>query len=150
MTAEAKKDGASDGFESNPLVFVDDAFQFNQDLLNRRIQHFQQSLTVDTSPIFFDRGIPDVLAYMHFFDQPYPNEFVEACKVHKYDTIFITPPWKEIYVSDNERLETYEEAEEIHNALFQTYTRFGYAPIIVPKKPIDERVNHVLETLNPV
>ena len=76
----------------------------------------------------FDRGIPDVLAYMDFFNQEYGEEFITACQDNRYNIIFIAPPWEEIYVSDNERLETYKEAQEIHHALMGTYTRFGYKP----------------------
>lgn len=150
MTSKAKKTGESDTFVSNPLVFVDDALQFNKDLLNGRAEHFKNSLDIDTPISFFDRGIPDVLAYMDFFKQPYSKEFIMACENNRYNSIFIAPPWEEIYVSDNERLETFDEAEKIHDALIDTYTRFGYNPIIVPKKSILERISFILETLNPV
>ncbi len=149
MTSNAKKEGEPNSFVSNPLVFVDDAFQFNKDLLKGRTQHYKDFLKLNFPLSFFDRGIPDVLAYMDFFDQSYGKEFIAACEDHRYDTIFIVPPWREIYVSDNERLETYEEAEKIHEALMNTYTRFGYNPILVPKHPVPERVSHILETLNP-
>ncbi|MGX1930464.1 AAA family ATPase [Flagellimonas sp. 2504JD4-2] len=148
MTSKAKKEGNPENMVSNPLVFVDDALQFNKDLLYGRAAHFKESLN-SVAPInIFDRGIPDVLAYMDFFDQEYGPEFITACENHKYDAIFIAPPWKEIYISDNERLETFDEAQKIHDALMHTYTQFGYNPIIIPKKPIPDRVSFVLETLN--
>ncbi|SNY99707.1 AAA family ATPase [Flagellimonas pacifica] len=150
MTSKAKKEGDPAGLVSNPLVFVDDAMQFNKDLLYGRAAHFQESLTSKALVSVFDRGIPDVLAYMDFFGQEYGEEFINCCQNNRYNTIFITPPWKEIYVSDNERLETYEEAQKIHHALMDTYTRFGYDPILVPKNPVPERVAFILETLNQV
>ncbi len=148
MTSKAKKEGASDNFVSNPLVFVDDALQFNKDLLSGRTQHFKKAMDMDVPVSFFDRGIPDVLAYMDFFEQEYDNEFIVPCKENRYDAIFIAPPWKEIYISDNERLETFEEAEKIHDALINTYIRFGYNPILVPKNTVSERIAFVLATLN--
>ncbi|WP_422351277.1 AAA family ATPase [Flagellimonas sp.] len=147
MTSSAKMEGEPDSFVSNPLVFVDDALQFNKDLLYGRTKHYIDSLDLKVPISFFDRGIPDVLAYMDFFDQSYDKEFTDACENHLYDAIFIVPPWKEIYVSDNERLETYEEAEKIHDALMDTYTRFGYDPILVPKDPVDARVDFILDNL---
>jgi len=147
MTSKAKKEGNPDGMVSNPLVFVHDALQFNKDLLNGRIAHFKESLDYDAPVSVFDRGIPDVLAYMDFFDQEYGGEFVAACQNNRYDSIFIASPWEEIYVSDNERLETYGEAEKIHDALMNTYTKFGYTPIFIPKNPVPERVAFVLEAL---
>ncbi len=149
MTSNAKKEGEAEAFVSNPLVFVEDALQFNKDLLSGRVQHYKNSLELDVPFSFFDRGVPDVLAYMDFFDQTYQEEFISACEDHRYDSIFIVPPWQEIYISDNERLETFDEAEKIHEALVNTYTRFGYDPIIVPKNPVSDRIAFVLETLNP-
>lgn len=150
MTSKAKLEGEADTFASNPLVFVDDAFQFNKDLLQGRTKHYENSKELNTSISFFDRGIPDVLAYMDFFDQTYGDEFIEACENHRYDSIFIVPPWKEIYVSDNERLESFDEAERIHDALMDTYSRFGYDPILVPKNPVPKRVSFILDKLKPV
>jgi len=147
MTSKAKKEGPSDEFISNPLVFVEDALQFNKDLLHGRTQHYHKALKTNVPISFFDRGIPDVLAYMDFFGQSYDQEFITPCQVHRYDSVFIVPPWKEIYVSDNERLETFEEAENIHHALMNTYAQFGYDPIEVPKDAIPKRIDFILETL---
>lgn len=150
MTSNAKKESDSEAFVSNPLVFVEDALQFNKDLLSGRAQHYKNSLELNVPVSFFDRGIPDVLAYMDFFEQPYDEEFISACDNHRYDHIFVVPPWQQIYVSDNERLETFGEAEKIHEALINTYTKFGYDPIIVPKKPVPDRIGFILDTLNPI
>lgn len=147
MTSKAKKEGEPNSFVSNPLVFVDDAHEFNKNLLLGRKEHYINSLDLKVPISFFDRGIPDVLAYMDFFDQSYGEDFTSVAANHRYDTIFIVPPWKDIYVSDNERLETYEEAENLHDALMSTYTRFGYSPILVPKNPVPERIAFILDTL---
>lgn len=148
MTSKAKMQGDAKDFVSNPLVFVEDAMQFNRDLLQGRASHFKKSLDANVPISFFDRGIPDVLAYMDFFGQSYGQDFIEPCQMHRYDTIFIVPPWEDIYVSDNERLETFEEAENIHHALMNTYTQFGYDPILVPKDAVSQRITFILETLN--
>ena len=150
MTSKAKEEGNGDIFVSNPLVFVEDAHQFNMDLLLGRTAHYKQSLKTDVPISFFDRGIPDVLAYMDFFGQAYDDEFMAYCEIHRYDSVFIVPPWKEIYISDNERLETYEEAEKIHLALMATYTQFGYTPIEVTKDEVHKRIDFILETLNTI
>ncbi|WP_298998413.1 AAA family ATPase [Flagellimonas sp. S174] len=148
MTSKAKKEGKTDSFTSNPLVFVDDALQFNKDLLHGRAEHYKKSLSFSEPIIFFDRGIPDVLAYMDFFNQSYNKEFTNTCEQNPYDHIFLLPPWQEIYVSDNERLESYEEAQKIDDALRNTYTGFGYNPMLVPKKPVSERIDFILKKLN--
>ncbi|UJH67091.1 AAA family ATPase [Allomuricauda sp. SCSIO 65647] len=147
MTAAARNDKDSKEQVSNPLVFVKDPLKFNKDLLHGRIEHFEASTRLPTKVCFFDRGIPDVLAYMDFFNQEYPVEFEKACEKKKYDAILILPPWKEIYTSDNERLESYKEAEDIHKHLFDTYRRFGYDPIIVPKTSVANRLYFVTKAL---
>ncbi len=145
MTAKAKKVKTSLEQVSNPLVFVDDPMQFNKALIHGRKNHFDDSLKSDESVCFFDRGIPDVLAYMDYFKQVYPTTFEAISRSYRYDKIFILPPWKDIYTSDNERLETFQEAEELHLHLSATYKKFGYEPIMVPKASIAERTAFVLE-----
>ncbi len=148
MTSKAKSEGDATEFVSNPLVFVDDALQFNKDLLHGRAKHFDQSLDIEDPISFFDRGMPDVLAYMDFFGQPYGEEFMEPCRTKRYDHIFIVPPWREIYTEDAERFETFEEAEKIHHYLLDTYAKFGYRPLEVPKDTISNRVAFILKNLN--
>ncbi|MEM6893958.1 MAG: ATP-binding protein [Bacteroidota bacterium] len=148
MTSAAKKNtGTTKEMITNPLVFVEDAYQFNKNLLQGRVQHFQKSMELSNPVIFFDRGIPDVLAYMDFFDQPYGKDFTTACEQHQYDKIFMLPPWEAIYVSDNERLESFEEAIQIHEALEATYQRFGYKPIALPKDTVANRTDFIVRNL---
>ncbi|MEN1784953.1 MAG: ATP-binding protein [Bacteroidota bacterium] len=148
MTASARTTSTEKAQVSNPLVFVDDPLDFNQKILSGRTEHYQESLSENENLIFFDRGIPDVLAYMDFFKQSYPTSFESACKNHRYDAVLIMPPWEAIYVSDNERLESFEEASAIHQHLIQTYRRFGYDPLEVPKISVTQRVAFILKTLS--
>ncbi|MEL6916398.1 MAG: ATP-binding protein [Bacteroidota bacterium] len=148
MTLEAKKKGDAKTFVSNPIVSVNNPAEFNNTILEGRIQQFKDAYKVKGAYAFYDRGIPDVLAYMDFFDQSYAKPFITACKEHVYDTIFLLPPWEEIYVSDNERLESFEEALEVHKHLESTYTRFGYDITLVPKTTIEERFLFILKKLN--
>ncbi len=147
MTAKAKLDGTKKTPVSNPLAFVDDPLKFNQLLLQGRLSHFKEAQDLDTEVSFFDRGMPDVLAYMDYFEQSYGQDFINTCENHKYDAVFIMPPWKEIYVSDNERLETFDEAEKLHKNLMNTYKAFGYYPISVPKTSVSQRISFILNEL---
>lgn len=147
MTAQAKEKGTLKAPLSNPLAFVDDPFKFNQLLLQGRLTHFNEAEKLETEIAFFDRGMPDVLAYMDYFKQSYENDFSMLCQQNSYDAVFIMPPWKEIYVSDNERLETFTEAENLHKNLMNTYKSFGYTPISVPKTSVNERISFILKQL---
>jgi predicted ATPase len=57
------------------------------------------------------------------------------------------PPWKEIYTSDNERYESFEQAISIHHQLKKVYKEIGYEISIVPFGSISERTNYILDSL---
>ena len=98
--------------------------------------------------IFLDRGIPDILAYMDYAKQDYPEHYSEACKNYKYDHVFILSPWQEIYKSDNERYESFAQALEIHDFLLATYKTFDYHLHDVPFGPVAERTDFILKIAN--
>jgi len=146
MTKEQK--GEAVEFKSNPIVSVADPMAFNQTILEARIQQYQSVSKEEKEVVFFDRGIPDVLAYMDCFGQTYDATFTDACHVHRYNQVFLMPHWKEIHVSDNERFESFEESLKVHACLMHSYAELGYEVIIVPKASIQERVSFILNTLN--
>ena len=141
VTLQARKDGIEQLFLTKPLLF-------SKKLLESRKQQFLKASNETTNTVFLDRGLPDVLAYMDFIGDDYPHHFVEACNAHKYDYVFILAPWQEIYTSDNERYENFEQAIEIHHHLLKTYMRFGYQLIDVPFERIEKRSDFILEVLN--
>lgn len=95
---------------------------------------------------FFDRGIPDSLGYAEMEQLPVSEEMDRAGKELRYnDTVFILPPWEAIYRTDTERKQTWEEALRTFDKLKETYLKYGYNLVEVPKGPIEERVRFVLE-----
>lgn len=148
MTFEAKKNETSGSLVSNPLTFVADPFAFNKKILSGRTAQYNKSVNIKEPYVFFDRGIPDVLAYMDYFDQSYDREFEAVCEDNRYDKVIILPPWEKIYVSDNERMESFEEAIEIFDHLKQTYERYNYNPILVPTGSVAERISIILNAVN--
>ena len=141
VTLEAQKEGITQLFLEKPLLF-------SEKLLQGRLDQFNEAATIDSHQIFIDRGLPDVVAYMDYFNTDYPETFKETCAEHSYDKIFILPPWKEIYKSDNERYESFEEAEKISAYLYATYEKYGYEPIEVPKSSVEERTNFILNKIS--
>jgi predicted ATPase len=61
--------------------------------------------------------------------------------------VFLVPPWPEIFANDSERKHSFDEALAQYKTLPRTYERFGYAPVIVPKAPVDARADFILRTL---
>lgn len=96
---------------------------------------------------FYDRGIVDVIAYLK--RDKLPTDAIEPLVQHyKYASkVFVTPPWEDIYSTDNERREDFEAMNEIHNILVDLYKNFGYEVIEVPKGEAEERVNFILGQL---
>ncbi|MFS4415098.1 AAA family ATPase [Maribacter sp. 2307ULW6-5] len=139
MTLAAKKTVNRETALTNPLTFVKDPREFNQILLEAREADFHAAKNLEHPVVFYDRGIPDVLAYMDYFGQPYGIDFEGPAQQHRYDVVFLLPPWEAIYVQDNERMESYAEARAIHAALEAVYARLGYATIEVPLASVGER-----------
>ncbi|MFS4492070.1 AAA family ATPase [Maribacter sp. 2308TA10-17] len=147
MTLAKKAEESEVVFESNPIVSVTDPMAFNQMILNARVSQYESTLESTEKFVFFDRGIPDVLAYMDCFNQEYDESFTNACSLNRYDLIFLMPPWKEIHVVDNERFESYEESLRINECLERSYTDLGYNVQIVPKDTITNRVDFILDSV---
>lgn len=147
MTLAKKAEESDVVFESNPIVSVADPEAFNQMILDARVDQYKSTIESSHELVFFDRGIPDVLAYMDCFQQEYDESFENACIANKYDLIFLMPPWKEIHVVDNERFESYEESLRINECLANSYTSFGYDVQIVPKDTILNRVEFILDRI---
>lgn len=141
ITLQARKDGVEQLFLTEPLLF-------SEKLLEGRTKQFIDATNESVQVVFLDRGLPDVIAYMDYIGDTYPNHFVHTCETHKYDDIFILAPWQDIFISDSERYENFEEAIEIHKYLLETYKRFGYNLINVPFGSVESRVDFVLESLN--
>ncbi|WP_029904616.1 AAA family ATPase [Prevotella sp. 10(H)] len=98
----------------------------------------------------FDRGIPDTYGYevlMHFEMDEILKSAVEQYRYNM--TVFILPPWREIYETDNERKQDFQTAIDTYQIMIKIYKELGYNPVEVPLLPIKERADFVLEILNP-
>ncbi|WP_445731061.1 AAA family ATPase [Mariniflexile sp.] len=140
VTLNAKKEGIDQLFLTNPLLF-------SELLLEGRHQQYHDADNLNADIIFFDRGVPDVLAYMDFIGDTYPASFIETCNQAVYDTVFILKPWETIFTSDNERYENFEQALQIHDCLLNTYKNYNYQLIDVPFDTVENRSDYILKTL---
>lgn len=138
---DAQKEGIDQLFLTNPLLF-------SERLLKGRQNQYVKANTLKASPVFFDRGIPDILAYMDFIGNSYPQSFIDTCKASIYDAVFILKPWKAIYTKDNERYENFEQAQEIYKSLVNTYQTYNYKLIDVPFDTVEKRTDFILNTIN--
>ncbi|WP_452600940.1 AAA family ATPase [Pontimicrobium sp. MEBiC06410] len=140
ITLEARKDGIEQLFLTKPLLF-------SELLLKSRQQQFIDANKNNSEFVFLDRGIPDIVAYMDYIGDTYPDTFVKPCKEYKYDYVFILGPWQEIFTSDNERYENFEQAVEIHEHLLKTYKKYNYELRDVPFGSIETRADHIINVV---
>ena len=140
VTLNAREKGIEQLFLTKPLLF-------SELLLEGRINQFMEAEQVNNQLVFFDRGIPDVHAYMNYISIDYPSSYIHKSNLYRYEHVFLMPPWEEIYISDNERYENFEQALAIHNHLERTYKELNYPIIEVPTGTVEERTNFILDSL---
>ncbi|WP_452220925.1 AAA family ATPase [Lacinutrix salivirga] len=140
ITLEARQEGIEQLFLENPMAFSDK-------LLEARINQFKTAEASNNEFVFLDRGIPDITAYMDYIGDSYPTRFIEACENNLYDAVFILGPWQDIYKTDNERYESFEQAKQIHQHLLDTYKKYDYGLRDVPFGSIGARADHIINVV---
>lgn len=96
-------------------------------------------------PVFFDRGVPDVLGYLRLIGVPIPEHMQKAAAQFLYNqTVFIAPPWQEIFRKDVERKQDFDEAERTYESLFGTYKELGCQLVELPRIAVEGRVKFIL------
>jgi predicted ATPase len=96
--------------------------------------------------VFFDRGLLDAAAALqHLAGEPALATVGPAHRYHR--KIFLTPPWPEIYVTDDERRHGLDEAIAEYERLIELYPTLGYELAILPRTSVPERADFVLESL---
>ena len=141
VTLMARKNGIEQLFLKDPMLF-------SKMLLEGRVNQFKKASNLKNNIVFFDRGIPDVFAYMNYLGVEYPSIFIDQCNNNQYyNTIFLMPPWKDIYITDNERYESFEQSLAIYNHLKSAYKGLGYTIIEVPFGTAQERADFILKKI---
>ncbi len=141
ITNNAQDQGIDQLFLTEPLLF-------SQLLLEGREKQYLEADQSKAPMVFFDRGIPDIHAYLDYTKQDYPEVFISKSKQYRYTHIFLFNPWKEIYLTDNERYESFEDSQKINDYLIKSYQDLGYTIVEVPFGSIQERVEFIINSLN--
>lgn len=87
-------------------------------------------------------------AYLNYISMDYPEDYIEMGKTYRYDFVFLMPPWEDIYTTDNERYETFEQSLAIHNHLHRTYKSLGYRVVEVPHGTVEKRIQYILNVIH--
>jgi len=116
-------------------------------MLSRSIDSFIQHSTIKNL-LFFDRGIPDTYGYEVLIGLKTSDHLKEAVAKYRYNpTVFLLPPWKEIYETDGERKQDFNEAVETHKVMQHVYKESEYNTVDVPCLPVQERAGFILDIL---
>jgi len=121
---------------------------FKQLMHERSIDDYNRINDNYNEIFFFDRGILDTLSYARLIYSKITGEMENDAKYYRYNKkVFALPPWFEIYKTDNERKQTWEEAVQTYETIIKTYREYNYEILEVPKTPIDNRVEFILENI---
>jgi predicted ATPase len=93
---------------------------------------------------FFDRGVVDALG-MLLQCAVMPQSDIDAMlrRYPYHPTVFVFPPWEEIYRTDAERDQTFAESVRVFESVTAWYTRCGYRVHEVPTGNLADRVEFI-------
>ena len=119
-----------------------------QDMVGFTNLVFDQTVNALTVPItefsFVDRGLADNIAYLQLKNSSISPKFLNFdYKKYYHSTVFVLPIWEEIYKQDEQRLQSFQEAEKLQFLLVKTYKKLGFSIEPVPKYSISKRVQFI-------
>ena len=122
----------------------DDRAAFAELMLGWEMRSYREMMVHMGRPVFFDRGVPDVAAYLRLCGLAVPDHIDRAAKLLRYNRrVFIAPPWPEIFRQDAERKQGFAEAAATYQALVATYQDYGYELVSLPLASVAERLEAV-------
>ncbi len=124
-----------------------DPVSFAQEILSSDIEQYQDVASC-ADPMFFDRGVLDALYMLDAENALTQDEIAEYVQKFPYNSVvFLLPPWKEIYATDSERDQTFEESVEVFEGMKRWYSQWGYETLEVPLCNINERISFILQRI---
>jgi predicted ATPase len=97
---------------------------------------------------FFDRGILDTIAYARLIGLHFPDETYRQAVACRYNAkVFLAPPWPQIYETDSERKQSYEEAVVVDRVIREAYAEQGYEIIEIPQTAVAKRTDFILSRM---
>ncbi|MBN9551814.1 MAG: AAA family ATPase [Alphaproteobacteria bacterium] len=129
-----------------PALPWQDRALFAELMLSWELRSWHAARAGASGPAFFDRGVPDTIGYLRLCGLPVPDHVTSAAKKFRYARrVFVAPPWPEIFIQDEERKQTPDEAERTFRKVTGVYAELGYELVPLPLAPVEERVRFVLD-----
>jgi predicted ATPase len=121
-----------------------DAAAFGDLMRERGIADFRRMRKAD-EPVFFDRGIAELVGYWRLIGLPVPPRVAAAAEEYRSNPlVFLAPPWREIYRQDAERKQDWDEAVRTFELIREAYFEAGYRAIELPLDSVARRVSFIL------
>ncbi|MGC4045116.1 MAG: AAA family ATPase [Armatimonas sp.] len=121
----------------------ENALLFTELCAQKAIEFYDAAAKLD-GPIFFDRSPFDNYFGLKRHDMPIPvsvENAVTHCRYHRM--VFVTPPWEEIFVNDNERRHSFAEAVAEYEGLLEGYAGLGFQVVVLPRITVAERADFI-------
>ncbi|WP_110673931.1 AAA family ATPase [Salinicola sp. RZ23] len=121
----------------DPVAFARDILA--SDMEQHRAAQAHEGVT------FFDRGVLDAMYMLdmaHAMTRQEATDLVQRFPYH--NTVFLLPPWEDIYGTDAERDQSFEDAVQVFEGMSRWYAEWGYQTVEVPRVSVEERVAFVL------
>lgn len=117
---------------------------FACEILHSDMENYRSFATCKL-PTFFDRGVLDALFMLEAQDALSKAKVASYAQAFPYNPIvFLLPPWEDIYATDAERDQAFEESVEVFEGMKRWYAQWGYETLEVPRGTVIERVKFVL------
>ncbi len=114
---------------------------FQQEVLRLKLEFETQHAPEEQ--LFFDRGIPDTIAYCRLYNFPIDHYLNWAAAQSRYRKIFILEPLT--FELDYARTENGEQAKKLDQLLESSYRDLGFTVVRVPAISIEDRTTFILE-----
>ena len=118
-------------------------------LIDKSIEAYHQAEKIRIAKnkiIFFDRSFLEGISYFQTLEIHDYDHIVNELRY--YPTIFMTPPWEEIFSQDEERKNTFEDAINEYNRLMIVYPKYGYQISVIPKITVKDRIDFLLSSIS--
>lgn len=93
---------------------------------------------------FFDRGLPDLIGYLSDGGRSAPDDWRAASRDYA-PVVFFAPPWREIFVNDAERPQSFADAQELSSHIRRAYHDCGFRLVELAESSVGARVEQVLK-----
>lgn len=120
-----------------------DQLLFQHTVLERQLE-IEEIISKDRLT-FFDRGIPDMLAYYRYHKIPEDDLIKRSVSGCSYKKVFLLDPLP--LISDYARLENESQQLEICKLIHDVYDSVPFPNVHVPVMPPNERLEFVLKNL---